>query len=247
MKTQLIFIAVFLTLSFILGYISVGEKIVYQEKLVQAPPEVIMLSDSNTTSAVLMVPAVDPDERGVEVRIKVQARPGSGEILTNIDKILFWVDTQSSIRTARLVTGNVTGLDMDSYDLIYTITANASVIEGPSAGAAMAIVTIAAVQNKTIRENVMITGTIDKNGTIGPAGGLLEKVRAAGEVGTELFIIPEGSVGSNGSVQTKNCTVMNESEFCRIDYVPKKVDIAGETGILIKEVKTIEEALQYFI
>ena len=212
-----------------------------------SPPKVVKLFNSNTTFASIQAPAVDPDGKGVLAQIDVRARPGSGEILANIDKILFWVDTQHSIRTARKTAENLTGLDLDGYDLIYSITANASVIEGPSAGAAITIATIAALENKTPNPRVMITGTVEENGTVGSAGGLIEKAKAAKEAGAILFLIPEGVVGTEGAERAKNCTVEDGKEYCKVEYVPKKADIGKEAEINVQEVKTIEEALGYFI
>ena len=103
--------------------------------------------------------------------------PGTGRTLTNIDEILFWIDTQRSIRLAREVAENVTGLDMESYDLVYTITADASIIEGPSAGAAITVATIASLQGRGIRDDVTITGTISEDGSVESAGAIKEKAR----------------------------------------------------------------------
>jgi len=246
MKKYLGWIALLLVAAFIAGSFS-GFRTVYIEKPVPGPVQVIRISNSNTTFASVPAPAVDPDGRGVIARISVQARPGSGKILTNIDKLLFWVDTQHSIRTAREMAENLTGLDLNSYDLIYTITANASVIEGPSAGAAMTIATIAALKNKTVNQSVMITGTIESDGSIGPAGGLVEKARAAKRAGATLFLIPKGVVSTEGAERVKNCTFEGEREICRVEYIPKKADIGKEAGINVQEVKTIKEALEYFI
>ncbi|MFQ5648212.1 MAG: S16 family serine protease [Candidatus Aminicenantales bacterium] len=251
MRRHLGWIALFLVIAFVLGGLSAqrlaGQKTVYLEKQIPGPVQVVRVSDSNVTFASLSVPAVDPNGEGVIVRIDVQSRPGSGEVLTDIERILFWVDTQHSIRIARGVAENLTGLEMDEYDLVYTITANASVIEGPSAGAALTIATIAALQNKTLNPAVTITGTVEEDGSVGSAGGILEKARAAKEQGATLFLVPEGSMGIEGTERTKSCTVEDGTEYCRVEYVPKKVDITEEAEINVQEVKTIEEALEHFL
>ena len=246
MKRRAAFAALFLVIAFVLGGL-LNPRTVYLEREVPSAPQVVRIPDSTTTFASISAPAVDPNGRGVIVGIGVQARPGSGEILTNIDRILFWVDTQHSIRTARSVAENITGLEMDGYDLTYTITANASVIEGPSAGAAITIATIAALQNRTLNPRVMITGTVEEDGSVGSAGGLVEKARAAREAGADTFLIPAGIVGTAGAERSKNCTVENGKEYCKVEYVPKKADIGKEAEINVQEVNTIEEALNYFI
>ena len=109
---------------------------------------------SGANVASIFVPAVDEDEQGVVTVLTVQAidGTGTGKILVNIDRILFWGDTQDSIRTARDVAQNVRELNLSQTDLVYTITANASIIEGPSAGAALTAATIAAVEKKPLME-----------------------------------------------------------------------------------------------
>ena len=66
-------------------------------------------------------------------------------------------------------------MDLSEYDLVYTIKANATVIEGASAGAALAVATVAALTGKELNSSVMMTGTINHDGTIGPVGGIFEK------------------------------------------------------------------------
>jgi predicted S18 family serine protease len=140
--------------------------------------------------AVVMIPALDEDDNGITTTMSVQAFPGSGRILTNIDELLFWVDTQNSIRRATQVAENVTGVNFSTYDVVYTIQANASVIGGPSAGAAITVATMAALTNRSINNSVMITGAVNHDGTIGPVGAILQKALAAKEAGASLFLVP---------------------------------------------------------
>ena len=63
---------------------------------------------------------------------------------------------------------------------------------GPSAGAALTIATIAALKHDSIRSDVVITGTINADGTIGQIGGVLEKAQAAKDIGAKLFLVPVG-------------------------------------------------------
>ena len=93
----------------------------------------------NVRYATLMVPAVDNEGKGVATNIVVGIMPGTGRTLTDIDTLLFWVDTQNSIRTAKQVASNITGVDLDKYDLIFDVETDASLIGGPSAGATFTI------------------------------------------------------------------------------------------------------------
>lgn len=195
----------------------------------------------------IYVPAVNDKGEGSLVKIVVEARPGRGRTLVNVDNLLFWIDTQHSIRVAKRVAEQITGIDTSNIDLIYTVESNASVVEGPSAGAALTIATIAAVENKTINKNVTITGTINLDGTIGPVGGVLEKAKAAKSHGFKLFLVPLGQGISVYYEPHVTCEKYGMVEFCTTEYKPKKVDIGNETGIKVVEIGSVEEALKYFL
>ncbi len=201
---------------------------------------------TNLSSASITVPAVNQDGKGVATVLTVQLIPGSGRSLANIDNIFFLLDTQNSIRTARQVAEGITGVSLKNFDTVYTITADASVIEGPSAGAAISIATIAAIQNKDPSPDVMITGTVTEDGSIGQVGGILEKASAAKEIGAEVFLVPEGQ-GSSVTYETKKyCEQVGKNEVCTVEQVPVKTDISAEAGIEIVEVSTVREAMEYF-
>jgi len=202
---------------------------------------------SNVSFASIMVPAVDQQGRGVATILDVQAVQGYGRALVNIDKLLFWTDTQNSIRTARSVAENITGANLSDYDLIYTIKANASVIEGPSAGAALTIATVAVLEGKGINTSVMMTGTVNHDGTIGPVSEILVKATAAKSIGANLFIVPLAQSTQVTYESQKYCEQIGWSQICTIEQIPKRVDISEQAGIEVIEVRTIEEALEYFL
>jgi len=126
-------------------------------------------------SVVMKIPAVDENGGGTTADMIVELKPGTGKTLVDIDSLLFWADTQQSIRIAKNVAQETTGKSLDNYDIIYKIYANASIIGGPSAGSALTIATIASIENKKPRQDVMITGTINSDGSFGPVGDILEK------------------------------------------------------------------------
>lgn len=197
-------------------------------------------------TASIKIPAVDNEGRGVATLLDVQVLPGSGRVLTNIDRLLFWVDTQHSIRTAREVAANITGQELSEYDMIYTIRANASVVEGPSAGAAMTVATVAALERRAVDPEVMITGTVGSDGSIGPVGGIVEKANASKYVGATLFLVPEGQSVQRYYVVERECSKLGFTEICTTKTVPREVDVFNETGIDVKEVGSVREALEYF-
>ena len=237
----LVVLMVIVVVAFFLGGMFFSKTVVIEERT-------LMLRTEETSTARIFVPAVDENGQGLITTITVEVAQGSGQTLTSIENILFFVDTQHSIRIARDVAADLTRFDLSEIDLTYTIQADASVIEGPSAGAALTIATIAALEGQTLNQNVMITGTIREDGSIGRVGKVYEKSRAAAEGGATLFLVPRGSgfsVNQGTSYQrVLTCSNQDGLEICETSYEP----VAGSgPGIQIKEVATIEEALPYFI
>lgn len=201
--------------------------------------------------AEISIPGVDQKGKGVIGKFEVEVLPGDGKILTNIDHLLFFVDTQYSMQTARSVAANFTGLDLSGYNLIYDIKSgggNATqVIEGPSAGASMTIATIAALKNFSLDGDVMITGTINKDGTIGKIGGIPSKAKAAKLAGAKVLLVPEGQgIGKAYKVESK-CEDVRRFKVCRTSYVSEATIGSTEDGIILKEVGNVTEALKYFV
>lgn len=204
-------------------------------------------SEVNASYASILIPAISEEGEGVTTVLSVQIIPGTGRVLANIDRLLFWTDTQNSIRTSSKVASNITGIDLDEYDVIYTIKTNATSVEGPSAGAALTIATIAALENLNLKTDVMITGAINHDGTIGPVSEILPKAEVAKKAGAELFLVPVLQSHEITYKTRRYCEQIGPSEICTIEKVPRKVDISEEVGIEVKEVTTVEEALEYFI
>lgn len=234
MQKLIIAILVFAVIAaFFLGQGMFEKKTEYIERIIYA---------NNITSAKIVVPAVDENGNGIISTIEVLALPGNGSILADIDKIFFWVDTQQSIRQAKAVAEAVTGINLSRWDIVYRVSADADMVEGPSAGAALAIVTIAALQNKKLNSSVMITGTINEDGKIGPAGGIRQKAIAAKNAGASILLIAKGSM-IEGWTKQMTCQRFDGKEYCELDYVPGNQSIEG---IEIREIGDIKEALSYF-
>jgi len=254
MKGMILVFVAAVIISYLLGGLMYSKTIyVYEEDILNAPKMLLepysmdIENNPNMTHAMVIVPAVDQDGKGVATKLEVQVVPGSGKALVNIDKLLFWVDTQNSMRTARSVAEGVLDINLSDVDIVYTITANASVVEGPSAGAALTVATVAALLGKDVNSSVMITGTINPDGTIGPIGGALEKAIAAKAIGAEKFIVPEGQSVDVTFEQRRHCEKIGFADYCTIENVPLRTDIADEAGIPIIEVVNINEALDYFL
>ncbi len=97
----------------------------------------------------------------------------------------------------------------------------ATMIDGSSAGAVMAIGFIALFREDALWEGIALTGTLESGGGIGDVAGLTGKVRAAAREGYHTILIPAGQ--------------------------PSKIrwhldGLALDLNVTVKEVATIDEA-----
>lgn len=190
--------------------------------------------------------AIDENGKGAVTKLLIEVKNGTGKILVNIENLFFWIDTQNSIRVAKELAEKITKVNTSNLDLIYTIEANATLIGGPSAGAAITVATIAALTHKEINRDVVITGTIDEDGNIGKVGGIKEKCEAAKNYGAKICLVPKGQSKEYQLIPKKECTQIGNFEFCKITYEMKEIDISKEVGIKVIEVQNIYEAIKYF-
>jgi uncharacterized protein len=211
-----------------------------------APQTNLTIKEPVYSRAQINLVAVDQDGNGISTPLIVEAKPGKGETLANIDKLLFWTDTQQSIQTAKSVAENVTGISASNYDITYSIESNATVVGGPSAGVALAIATIAALKNEKIRGDVIITGTINNDGTIGEIGGILEKATAAKQAGAMLLLVPKGQSQQTYLKPDESCITKGRFQFCETTYKSVTINIGKDAGISVLEVGDVAEAYKYF-
>ena len=200
-------------------------------------------------SKILHLPAIrvnktQANNSGIPAYIEITISPGNGSILLTLNNILSRHDTQNSIRTAYEVASMLTNKSTDSVDITYNLIADASMLQGPSAGAAFTILTIAVLEDRDIRQDVRITGSINHDGTIGPAGMIKEKAISSAIDGASIMIVPMGS--SIEYIEKEYCTDYGIfKDYCQTEYIPTDLDESIE-GIDIIEAQTIREAVVYF-
>lgn len=132
--------------------------------------------------------------------VHLEVRPGSGSVY--IDSYpLTRLDTQISTRFAREYACRLAGEDCSRLDFFYVLRAPTTIIGGPSAGAAMTVLTYAELSGAELDEGTVMTGTINSGGLIGPVGGVREKVVAARDDGFERVLVPAVEYDSNISVR----------------------------------------------
>ena len=138
---------------------------------------------------------------GAVADLFVEIRPGTGRVFMDTFP-LSKLDTQISTRFAKEIACEVSTKDCSQLDFFYTIRSTSVVITGPSAGAALATLTIATLEDLPVNDKVSITGTMNSGGLIGPVSGVKEKIQAGAQVGLDTILIPygEGFGESNDSI-----------------------------------------------
>ena len=188
------------------------------------------------------------DYEAIVMTCEIELVEGSGRIL--VDTVpMIGIDLQSSVRTATLVVESLTGLSFSNTDIILTIrgTQEIDTVDGGSAGAAITVALLAAVNNQELDSSVYITGTIMSDAKIGEIGGVVYKAIAVAELGGTKFLIPYGQ---------KNIILyqaVTEERFGRTRVTYEKVYVNLEEYLLEKgynldiiEVESIQDAYNIF-
>jgi len=164
---------------------------------------------------------VDDNEVGHVIPLEVIIKDGKGNLFLNVANVLVDESMQSSAQTAIQVARQVTRTSLSDKDVLINIKSPQEerlTISGGSAGGAIAIAAIAAMKGKPTIEDVLMTGTISEDHSIGKIGAPRAKGIAARENGAKLFLVPQG----------------------------QKEEV-GDIGIEVMEVRTIEEAVKYAV
>ncbi len=167
---------------------------------------------------------------GVPTRLNVIVTNGTGVVYLSTEP-LAEVDMQASARLAALIASYVTGKNFYDYDYFISIKSNSTIVGGPSAGAAMTVAIAAALLHVKPNESVVETGMIMPDGTIGPVGGIPEKLQAAAEVHAKVMLIPAGQHIAYS---------LSLGRYVDVEQLGRKM------GVKVVEVSTIYDALRWF-
>lgn len=154
-----------------------------------APTPTIERSFDGTRNSSTYIAAVSNQGDGSLGKVDVKISPGDGSTLLNTDPFIE-TDTQISAKTAKKVAQEFTDETLNNKDTTYRFQIDGEYVGGPSAGAAMTLASIAAIENRSVPKDIAVTGTIREDGTIGRVGGILEKAEAAGRQNLNYFYVP---------------------------------------------------------
>lgn len=99
---------------------------------------------------------------------------------------------KDSVFNAASVLRKEKNININHYDLHINIVGGGKV-DGPSAGAAIYLALLSAINNKPIRQDVAITGELSIQGGIKPVGAIYEKINGAKQAGIKKVLIPDSN------------------------------------------------------
>ncbi|HXF83327.1 MAG TPA: Lon family ATP-dependent protease [bacterium] len=97
---------------------------------------------------------------------------------------------KDSVFNAASVIRKVAGIDVAHYD-IHVNVVGGGLIDGPSAGLAVVLAMLSAIQKRPVRQDVAVTGEISIQGRVKQVGGIPEKVYGARQAGMRKVLVPE--------------------------------------------------------
>jgi len=197
----------------------------------------------------VMVPLVadrntDGGDEGILLSAQVIVMNGTGHVFVDTNPYT-QVDLQGSARLAAMVASEVLRIDQRKYDFYYIIDISNPIIGGPSAGGALTVATIAAINNWTLKPGVVMTGMINPDESIGPVGGIPYKLEAAAAKNATLFLIPEGQSTvtiKKDVTRTRGAFIITETKEETVNVV----DLGKKLNVSVMEVGTIQDAVLAF-
>ena len=210
--------------------------------------EKILVENEEVLKGSSNILAVTQNQQGVIGKVNVEITKGNGKVLVNTNPFLE-PDTQYSANIAASVASNLTNFDLSNKNIIYDFNLTGNVLGGPSAGLAMTLATISAIENKDVK-NIGVTGTILPDGEIGLVGGVLEKGVAAGDKGIKLILVPKSeSIFTYYEKNVQKRTLNNGAIIVRTYYTPRNANLTEyfekEYNMKVIEVNNIQEAMKY--
>ncbi|MBU0497809.1 MAG: hypothetical protein KKC68_03165, partial [Candidatus Thermoplasmatota archaeon] len=191
--------------------------------------------------------------RGVisTITVTIQSQ-GTGRVF--VDTLpLTQIDMQGSARLAVSVANALVRGDPnletnpDLFDYFFVVRTEAPIIGGPSAGAIMTVAVVSLLENWEMDNQTVMTGMINPDGSIGPVGGIVQKVDAAASVGAHRFLILKGQ---NTYTETITETSTTDSGWTQIITRPVTRNVsdyaAQKYGIEVVEIEDVNDAIWYF-
>ena len=185
----------------------------------------------------------------MEITVSIREQ-GEGLVLVNTE-VPTGIDFQESAKTAVQVVQDYLDADLSKKDIVFSITVDADktqlqAVDGHSAGAAMTVLLISELQEKHVSSDVVITGSILQDASIGRVGGIFDKAEAAGKYGAKTFLVP----ANQDVTQVESCEESRTGNFIYRSCTLEEKSLSPITeemfGMKVQEIENIADALRYF-
>lgn len=100
---------------------------------------------------------------------------------------------KDSVFNAASVIRKITGEDISKYDIHINVIGGGR-IDGPSAGVAITLAILSAIEERPIPQDIAITGEISIRGKVKAVGGICEKIYGARQAGISRAFIPAENI-----------------------------------------------------
>lgn len=121
--------------------------------------------------------------------------PGKGKVRFNETAGTMYRDSVFNVAS---VVRKVAGIDLSDWDVHVNVVGGGR-IDGPSAGAAIFVAVLSAIQGRPVRQDTAMTGEISIQGLIRPVGGVYEKLHGARRAGLKRVLIPADNAAEIGA------------------------------------------------
>ncbi|MFT4303452.1 MAG: S16 family serine protease [Candidatus Woesearchaeota archaeon] len=193
---------------------------------------ILFLPNSIAAASHITLLAVSENDQGNmtgnTANLFLEVRPGTGKVFIDTYPLSKF-DTQLSIRFARDIACKFSKINCNNYDFLYTIRAQSRIIGGPSAGAAIAVLTYSELLGLDIDDKTAITGTINSGRLVGNVGSIKEKIHGASKNEIRTVLIP-----INELYQEQNNITLDMVEY------------GNSIGVNVIGVSDLEDAIFYF-
>ncbi len=177
--------------------------------------------------------AVSTNNSGAVINITITAiKPGSGYVyvaaspLPTAESGTFL----SSSQIAALVATYLANQPFNKYNFTINVEPTTLEIGGPSASGYVTVAMWTLITNNTLNPDVVMTGMILPDGSIGPVGGLPSKIKAAAQEGYKVVLIPYGQQ----IYQTSSGQIIN------------LISYGKSLGVNVVPVMDVRQAIYYF-
>lgn len=193
----------------------------------------------------IYAPAVTSTGQGTLSKIRlVVAWPGYGRVFFSALPYTE-VETQGAARIAAYIASLVANKSFSYFDYYVLMESTTPLIGGPSAGGIMTVGLTALLLNLPLRPNITMTGMINPDGSIGPVGGLREKLEASAQAGFKVFLVPMGQRVYEYPVLEEYRAgpfVIQRIRYESIDLV----EFGRSKGVIVYEASSIMDVIYHF-